>query len=835
VLKDAKRIAGPLPMWQKDDRVWIELAPATFGKPFLLSPKIKSGIGEATVFGGLMLQGFAGGSGGPQVFEFKRVHNQVQLVARNTEVTAAAGTPEARALEASYSVSLLGSAAVASAPEAGTGAVVIEANGIFLSDLTGLGSHLQRAFRQGYSLDPRHSMVLQVRAAPKATVIETRNHYYTASLASAQPGMLQAPGLPEWVPDPRSLFVELHFSIAPLPEVPMVSRAADARVGLFTNTRLDFSSDKPRSPRQRLVNRWRLEKKEPQAELSEPVQPIVYWIDRNVPLEYRQVVSDAVLEWNKPFERIGFRNAIQVRQQPDDATFDTLDLGVASVRWMINIRPNFGAVGPRHIDPRSGEILDADVALESLSTRAMRALRGQVWPGVSTAAGPSHAPHPGHEQCQHADAMAEQLQYAVDVLASRGELDPQGPEAEAFARDYLRATVLHEIGHTLGLRHNFRASSAYTMAQLRDPVFTQANGTTASVMEYQGLNLWPVGERGGTPFQTALGPYDHWAIEYAYKVVAPEQETAELARIAARSREPLLAFGTDEDAAFGLDPEVQQFDLGDDPLAFARQRMAIATDLLRRQESRRLPPDQNWAVLRRSVGYAVSEVGRAVETLQRQIGGLRTLRDFAGSGRDPLQPVAAQTQRKALDLIAAAAFAPEALRISPALQRRLAPDFQDRSEIPGIATDFPVAQRLLELQRGALAYLMSDAVAARVLDNQEKIDRRRDAFRLSELHERLKNEVWMEIAKPRRDIVGPRRELQREHVNRLANAVLRPAPNSRADARSLMREQARELLERIELALRRSTKFSPEARAHLRDSAVSLRQTLNAPLPRAGV
>jgi len=183
VTKDAQRIDGPLPMWRKDEKVWIELAPAAFDQPLLMSPKLKSGIGEASIFGGLMASP-VGGAGGPQVIAFKRVHNQVQMLALNLDVTAAAGTPQARAVEAAFSPSLLGSAAVASQPDPQSGAVLVEANGLFLSDLLGLGMRLQRSFRQGYSLDARNSAIMSVRATPQAMVIETRNHYYTASLAT---------------------------------------------------------------------------------------------------------------------------------------------------------------------------------------------------------------------------------------------------------------------------------------------------------------------------------------------------------------------------------------------------------------------------------------------------------------------------------------------------------------------------------------------------------------------------------------------------------------------------------------------------------------------------
>ncbi len=836
VVKDAKQIAGPLTAWQKDDKVWIELAPEDFGRLFILSPKLSTGIGEAFILGGLMAYP-VNGAGGQQVVEFVRVHNQVRLQARNQEVMAKAGTPEARATAVSYSPSLLGSVAVASQPHPQRKTVLIEANGLFLSDLLGVGMQLQRAFRQGYGLDPRNSVITAVRGSAQSLEIQTQNHYYSSSIAVAQPGTppgMPVPTVPQYVPDTRSLFVGHHYSLAPLPAEPMPTRRADARIGLLTQTVLDFSDDLARTPRVRMVERWRLQKKEPDAALSEPVKPITFWLDRNVPLKYRAVVTEAILEWNKAFEKIGFKDAIVVRQQSDDADFDTLDIGYSSVRWFMSAVPSFGAIGPQHVDPRSGEILDADIGFESLRSRSQRSLRVQTLSGAASfAAVLGHAEHLGHAQCVYGDMAAEQLGYALDVLEARGDLDADGPQAEQFVLDYVKDTIMHEVGHAIGLRHNFRASRVYTEAQLSDPEFTRANGTTGSVMEYNAINLPRPGQRGGTPFQTALGPYDYWAIEYAYKPIAPAEEAAALLRIAARSHEPLLAYGTDEDAAFGIDPETIQLDLGSDPIAYAAKRLEIARDLFRRQETRALKPDQNYAVLRRSLSFAIADAGRAVGVLVRQIGGVRTLRDHPGSGRDPLQPTDAATQRQALELIALNVLSIDGLAVTPALQRRLAPDFDDRGENPGLPTDYPVPQRLLDLQRAVLNQLMSDAVAARILDSVGKADRPEAAFQLSELYARLNRDVWTELARGG-PITATRRELQRDHVNRLASALLRPSPQARADARSLIRVQALQLQGQLDKALKRREPLDAETRAHLQDSANTLSQALSAKMLRAG-
>ena len=474
----------------------------------------------------------------------------------------------------------------------------------------------------------------------------------------------------------------------------MHGRPADARIGYFESGRYDFSDDLQRTPRTRFVNHWRLDKKDADTALSEPFKPIVFWLDRSIPYKYRAPITAGVLEWNKAFEKIGFKNAIQVKLQPADADFDTLDFGRASIRWMTNASPTFGAIGPSHTDPRSGEILDADIGLESLSSRNIRAARSQILDG-SPLANPFGGGEMTAEQrslvlsgrvCTYADAAAEQMSYGVDVLEARGDIEPGSPEAEAFVDAYLKDVTMHEVGHTLGLRHNFRASRAYTLAQLADPAFTREHGITGSVMEYAPINLnaaWEARERYGTPFNDTIGPYyDYWAIEYAYRPMPAglyaAGEKAWLEKIAARSDEPLLAFGTDEDNSIGIDPETLQFDLGSDPVAFAKKRIEIAQELIARQESRQLRADQDYNVLKRSVTYALRDVARAANVLSRQIGGVRTVRDAPGTGRDPLAPVPAAEQRQALELITTRLLSADSFVVSPALQRRLGTDFSER-------------------------------------------------------------------------------------------------------------------------------------------------------------
>jgi len=849
VIKDARRSDGVLAFWQKDDRVWLELKPGDFDTPFFLSPKLKSGIGERGIFGGMMED-----SG---IVQFRRVHNQVQLIWKNVGFVARPGTPEALAVDVAYSPSLLASVPVLSQPEPDRKSVLVEANAIFIADLLAFGMDLQRAYRQGYSFDPRNSAITSVRSTPDALVLEVLGHYATASISVPQPGTppgMPQPSAPRTLPDPRSLFLNISYSLARLPEVPMHGRRADARIGYFESGRFDFSDDLQRAPRTRFVNRWRLEKKDPSAALSEPVKPIVYWIDRTVPVKYRAPITAGVLEWNKAFEKIGFKEAIRVEVQPADADFDTLDFGRASIRWMTNASPQFGAIGPSHTDPRSGEILDADIGIESLSSRNIRATRSQILSATGIDNPFRDADLTAFERtllmsgrvCTIAEEAAEQMSYATDVLEARGELDPGSPEAARFVDAYLKDVTMHEVGHTLGLRHNFRSSRVYTQAQLADPVFTREHGITGSVMEYAPINLNSADEpldKYGTPFNETLGPYDYWAIEYAYKPLPADLPTADeaaaLDRIAARSAEPLLAYGTDEDNFIGIDNETLQFDLGSDVIAFARKRIGIARELLERQETRQLKPGQDYNVLKRSVSYAIRDVARAASVLSRQIGGVRTVRDAPGTGRDPLSPVPAAEQRQALDLITGTLLAADSLSVSPALQRKLGTDFSERLDAlrggEGSAqTDYSPSEQVLGMQRALLAVMMSDAVATRLLESSEKAPGGPGrALRMPELYSRLTQAVWSELDGKAADIAPLRRDIQRDHVNRIAALLLRPGASSRADTRGVVRGQATALLARVRAAGRRGG-LGEETRAHLLDSADTLEQALNARLQRVG-
>lgn len=841
--RGATRTPGLLPTWRKQDKVWVEIPAKLLGQPLFLSPKIAGGIGEGGVLGGLMQSRWAQ-IGRPQWVTFRKVQQQVQLLAVNATYTASAGTPQARAVEAAYSPSLVTAAPMASAPDPVTGALLVDASALWLNDWLGIGAQLQRQYRQGHALDVRQSQLLQARQVDGATVFEVQQHFATATItpatAALAPGQ-PAPTVPRTLPDPRSLFVQVHHSLSALPEHPMRARPADARVGYFTTTLVDFTDDLARTPRRQLISRWRLDKQEPAAARSKPVQPIVFWLDANIPEAYRATIREGVLAWNQAFEAIGYQDAIEVRQATPEQSADNLATGHASIRWMTNAQAQFGAIGPSHVDPRSGEILDADIAIESLTVRGMRQLRSQFMTedDVEAAASPSGS-HREADRCEHGAHAAEQLGTWMSLLEGDRPADPDSPEVQAFVLAYLKDVVMHEVGHALGLRHNFRASRWRSPAQLANKSLTTREGVSASVMDYAAVNLPPPGQAGGAPFQTTLGPYDFWAIEYGYGDLPESRSEAErkLRDIARRSADPrwaqALAYGSDEDEALGVDPHALAFDLGDDPVAFARTRFALAQDIIERVSRRSPSPLDDVDRPRRALIHALRESARGAQVLVRQVGGVVIRRQGPEAKTDPIDPLPAARQREALDLLQRSWLRPQPLRVPAPLMRRLGPDTLDwgPSDFGLVGKpDVSIAEQQLQIQRSVLNQLMSDGLADRLLDNRDRTrDREARPLLPAELLQRLQDSVWSPTSIGDAHAASWQRNLQREHTQRLAAMVLRPV-SLRADVRAAQRNAAAQLLG----LLQAQPGSTAEDRLHRQTCLQTLRNALKAPLVQQGL
>lgn len=828
VVRGATESAGFFPLWRKDEKLWIEVPLERLGQPFLLSVNVHSSVGERGLYASQMENSW--------VASFRQVGNQMQLIARNLGYRAEGNAPLQQALAQSFSDSLLGSTPVASAEHPERASVLIDA-GFLLGDISGYSTRIEAAFRLPYSFDRNNSFFEESWANAEMSTLNVRMHFATPRIpASAQGGRGQ-PTPPSTTPDPRSFFVGFVYNFTKLPDEPMRPRRADPRLGHFTDAHTDLSTDLKSNPRVHYINRWRLEKKDPQAALSEPKEPIVFWLDKNIPARYRAAVQAGVLEWNKAFERIGYKNALVVRQQPDDASWDTLDSRHASIRWYVGADAGF-ARGPHHSDPRTGEILDADISMADVFTRSSRrffieetGMSSQERLAQVTAGWRNGG---GDELCHYAMEAAAEMDFVLDTLEERGELDAAGPEAEAFVQSVIKDTVMHEVGHTLGLKHNFKGSTVVERTRLSDSQYTEEHGISGSVMDYNAFNLALKGERQGAYNNTTLGPYDYWAIEYAYKPIEPEKEAEELARIAARSVEPELAYADDYDAGGfggfeGIDPLANRFDLGDDPLAYAEKRMKLSQELWQRVQVREPQYGEDPVRQRRLLLSGFRQMARTAQLASKYVGGMIQVRDLPGtSSRRTYTPVDPAKQREALQLLAEGLFSTDSFRFRPEFLSSLPPDYLDRSAVGPVS----VPDAVLDTQASALDRLLSGGVATRLLDLPNYLGpKAAQAISLQDVYRTVQDAVWSEL-KSGSEIERLRRNLQREHLQRVTTLLTRGSGSLPPDALSLMRYNATKLQAQLKKAAG-NRRLSIETQAHLQDSLALLGEALKASMTRS--
>jgi hypothetical protein len=701
---------------------------------------------------------------------------------------------------------------------------LIEANALLFSDIPGYQTRLEGSFRMPFSLDTRNTSFSATKNTNTLTGLEVKAHFAVPRLSAPPmtPSPVPMPPPPSATPDPRSLFVSFYYSFMPLPE-PMQTRLADERVGFFTVARTDYTTDLNIKSKAHLLKRWRLEKMDANAAVSEPKQPIVYWLDKNIPEKYRASVTQGVLEWNKAFEKAGFKNALVVKQQQATDDFNNMDAKHTSIRWFTGADVGF-AIGPSQADPRTGEILDADIGMSDVFTRGARRAVVEDLGRVRGADG---------ELCDHAEAAAQELHYALDLLEARGlELDT--PEAEALAQAYLKDVIMHEVGHTLGLRHNFRASTMYDLKQIQDPNFTKINGVATSVMDYTPFNISPKGEKQGEYVMSTIGAYDYWAIEFGYKQFAPGQEAQGLAQILAKASQPELQFDSDEDAGFGsmggVDPMVNRFDLGADPLAYYKQRMKLSRELWDRLQNMNLATGESYERLTRSFRSGFNQLNSVAPLAAKYIGGVHIRRERAGSKVGVFEPVSAAKQKEALALITKDFFGTDSFKFKPEFIARLATDRFERTMSDG-SMQTSVALLVAGVQKGILDHVYSPAVATRLAEVGMKVNDPKETLGLSDVYDTIQDAIWSE-AKTGRETSLIRRNLQREQLRRMTDVLVKPAGPWPADARSIMRENARQLAGTLEKVLAKPS-LSKTTRAHYADALDSLNVTLKASVQRA--
>ena len=393
-------------------------------------------------------------------------------------------------MERSFPNAILLAAKIQSKPHPERKSLLIDVTELLASkDLGGYALGLNQAYQPTtFQFDKDKGAVTGVKAFPENVLVDVSLHFATENPRSASITLA----------DPRSIPISLKCQFSTLRETAYKPRVADDRIGHFHTVQQDLSSDHPQSQYVRYINRWNLEKSDPTAALATPKQPIVFWLENTIPLEYRDAVRDGALLWNKAFEKVGFKDAVVVKQQPDDADWDAADVRYNTIRWFAGVDASF-AIGPSRANPYTGEIYDADISISEGIVRNARRL-GEEYIGPIAPASQEQIRFPwgqdARRMCDYADGLAQQASLAMAMLESRGMLSPE--MEQKFMYEYIVELTAHEVGHTLGLRHNFRGSSILKASELNDVVKAETVGQSASVMDYNPVIVASANEKQGT-------------------------------------------------------------------------------------------------------------------------------------------------------------------------------------------------------------------------------------------------------------------------------------------------------------------------------------------------
>ncbi|HET6879188.1 MAG TPA: zinc-dependent metalloprotease [Pirellulales bacterium] len=835
LLKEFKAIDGLIKLHRKENQLYAEIMPNQLNRDFVVLISISRGIGE-----GMLLGGMTWGFGDDWLWQFRKVDDNLQIVRRNVRFRAAHGSPEEKAVKLAYTDSVLFSLPIVTTGP--SGGMVVDFDQVFMSDLPQIARVLP-----GFYFAGNKSSWDAVKGFEQNIELEVAATY-------ASSGNLEL----DTVPDSRGATVYVHYSISGLPQTGYQPRLADDRVGYFLTAIKDFSKKSHEDRFVRYVNRWDIQKDDPTAEVSTPKKPITFYLEKTVPFKYRKPISDGILEWNKAFEKAGFYNAIQVIQQQDSDDWDPEDVRYNTFRW-ITTSQGF-AMGPSRVNPLTGQILDADIifdadfvqfwkqSYETFTPQTIAAMTGGPLDLESYRAELQGLPQAHRHnylcRCELHNGLSRELALgAVALLADAPAVGTVQQQDKLIAQG-LKEVVMHEVGHTLGLRHNFKSSSMLSLTDANDTDKTKDSGLTGSVMDYAPVNIVPKDMKQGDYFSQTIGPYDMWAIEYGYKPLpgGTEGEASELRKIASRAAEPQLAYATDEDTR-GIDPDplANRFDLGSDTVEYAKMRARLIGDLWPTVIDRVTPAGDGYQRARQAFGVLLGNYGQAMFFASRQVGGILVNRDHKSdpNARAPFVIVPVGKQREALTLIEEDVLSDKPFNFPPELYNKLAATrwYHWGSDMPD-RIDYAVHEVIAMWQDRILSQLMSPLTLNRIYDSELKVPADQDALTTAELLSRLTAAVFAETStlKPgefsnrKPAISSLRRDLQRRYVKRLASVAMGTsgAPD---DCRTVAAGELGSLEQKIKQTLGNAElKLDTYTRAHLDETAALIRKVLDARL-----